>query len=373
MSPNLGKKLRVLFVSIGDINRASSRFRVYWWIPYLERKGIDCRIIPLFRSTPAGIKGPKLLGALYRRMAILFNIYPRIAEQSRWANLVIIQEALLPVLLLNRIRSSGARIIFDFSDPVHFIDNPHYPSPYRLLNRIYIPRRFQTTLELSECAIVENDVLLDIVQRYGCLGIVMKGPINTEFFKPRIANHARSYVNIGWTGSPRTFSYLDPILPVLDQLGKDCSNVRLTLVGAGHQPKLHHIPVQLVPWDLNSEPKVVADFDIGLFYLSDSAWNRARGGGKLFVYMAAGVPVVASPVGIGAQVVADGECGFLASTEREWYNALLRLIRDRTLRGRMAEDARRRAVELYSYEAYLPLMLSIIGYPDCEISSLKTV
>ncbi len=307
------------------------------------------------------IGGPKLLNALYRRLFTIVKVYPEIAKQSRWANVVIVQEALLPIPLLHRIRSSGARMFFDFSDPVYFTDNPYYPTFYRLLTKAYIPRRFRATLELSDKAIVENDLLLDVVQRFGCPGIVMRGPINTEFFKPRVADHGRSYINIGWTGSPRTFSNIEPILPVLDQIGKNCSNVRLTLVGAGHHPKLRNIPVRSFPWSLETEPKVVADFDIGIFYLSGTNWDRLRGGGKLFVYMAAGVPIVASPVGIGGQVVAHGECGLLASTEQEWYDALLHLIRERALRHRMAEEARRRAIELYSYEAYMPLMLSIVG------------
>jgi len=62
---------------------------------------------------------------------------------------------------------------------------------------------------------------------------------------------------------------------------------------------------------------------------------------KVLLYMAVGLPVVASAVGSSRSVIRDGENGFLASSSSEWTEKLLALARDRELRERFGAAARR--------------------------------
>jgi glycosyltransferase involved in cell wall biosynthesis len=64
--------------------------------------------------------------------------------------------------------------------------------------------------------------------------------------------------------------------------------------------------------------------------------------------MAAGLPVVANPVGVQSLMVRHGETGFLAETRAEWVEAVGRLIHDPQLRRRMGQAGRRRLDERYS-------------------------
>ena len=56
--------------------------------------------------------------------------------------------------------------------------------------------------------------------------------------------------------------------------------------------------------------------------LQDTPWQRAKCGVKLLEYMAAGLPAVASPVGINAEILQRSGAGCAASTPDEWATAL---------------------------------------------------
>ncbi|MCA9965538.1 MAG: glycosyltransferase [Anaerolineales bacterium] len=355
--------MRILFVAIGEKHRASSRFRAYWWADQLAQHGHECRVLPYFRNLPPGLALRPPLDSLYRRQLIWHTVYREILAGAAWADAVVLQEVLLPKWLLTAVRHRCSRLIFDFSDPVHLLDDVIASPVLRLLHRHQSKPRFAATLAAADAAIVENDALLPLAAQHGCRAVVMRGPINTTHFQPRPAT-PRDTINIGWTGGVRTFAHLEPILPLLDEIGQACPQVQLTLVGAPANTGLRHIRHQVVPWRLETEPAQVADFDIGLFYLADGAWERARGGGKLLVYLAAGVPIVASSVGIGGQLVGNGRFGLLADTPSQWRDALCRLINDHALRHRFAAAARQQAIDQYSHEAYAPLMLSLLKNSD---------
>ena len=74
--------------------------------------------------------------------------------------------------------------------------------------------------------------------------------------------------------------------------------------------------------------------------LPDTPYTRAKAGFKLLQYMAAGVPVVASPVGINRQLVGDSGSGFLAEGPDEWEAAIRSLAGDAVLREHLGSRGR---------------------------------
>ncbi len=162
---------------------------------------------------------------------------------------------------------------------------------------------------------------------------------------------------IGWIGTPSTWhQYMVPMLPMLKDLAlKHYAIVRV--VGA---TVASDDVIEVLPWSESEESEMIQGMDVGLMPLDDSPWARGKCGYKIIQYMACGIPVVASPVGVNADIVQHGVTGFLASTDAEWREAIETLLGDSGLRQRMGEAGRRRMEEHYSLQTWAPRVAALL-------------
>ena len=137
-------------------------------------------------------------------------------------------------------------------------------------------------------------------------------------------------------------------------------SIRLHVVGAPVPPELNGIPAESFPWSEDTEIARIAEFDIGIMPLHDTPWERGKCAYKLLQVMAAGKPVVASPVGANVAVVRHGVNGFLANTIEEWTEALRTLAADPALRQRMGAQARKTVEDHYAAAAIAPRLAAIL-------------
>lgn len=344
-------------IAIGDRLRASSRLRVHAWEPYLSAAGIDVRRIDVYPTAASGMPflARQRIYADARRKA-----WRAVEAQLSWADVVFVQEILPPRALIAKIRAAVKRVVFDFSDPIHIPTSDGLISSieYRFVRR----PRFSHVLDIADVVIVENELVGESIRGRTREVKVMRGPVDVSRFVPRASgNNGSNRVRIGWTGSPSTFPLIQPIISAVAEAATRDPRLELALIGAPSDASIAGIPTEFVRWDSETEPNEVARFDIAISYQPENARTRVRGGGKLMLYMASGVPVVSSYYGIGDQVVRDGLNGILARTREEWLAAIKQLADDPDERRRMGAAARKIAVEQYSYEAYLPLMAEVLG------------
>ena len=89
---------------------------------------------------------------------------------------------------------------------------------------------------------------------------------------------------------------------------------------------------------------------------------------KLFEYMAAGKPIIATALNEAREVIQDGYSGLLveAGDVNGFAQAMLTLLNDPVQRERLAKNARQRAVERYSWEEYTrnleEIYLNVLGH-----------
>jgi glycosyltransferase involved in cell wall biosynthesis len=168
-------------------------------------------------------------------------------------------------------------------------------------------------------------------------------------------------VTIGWIGSRSTVDQLRAVLPVIARLNDSRTRARLVLIGAGgigYEADW----LELRQWSLAREAEDLASFDVGIMPLPDTEWTRGKCGYKLLQYFAAGVPAVASPVGVNSQIVgSDKRRGLLATTDEEWSSALEELITDHLARAEMGAEARRFVEREYSYQRWAPELAAILA------------
>jgi glycosyltransferase involved in cell wall biosynthesis len=144
------------------------------------------------------------------------------------------------------------------------------------------------------------------------------------------------------------------IAPTLARLLAELPALRLVVVGSldlGALPELtrfghrvEHRP--LVDWrDLPAE---IARVDVNVIPLQVNPFNEGKSNLKYYEAATVDVPSVASPTRALAESITDGADGFLAAGEHDWYAKLRALVVDASLRHRVGQAARRRALREYS-------------------------
>ena len=244
-------------------------------------------------------------------------------------------------------------IIYDFDDAIfHMYDRAERPWIRRLLGG-----KLESLLRRSRACCCGNPYLQSYAQQFCPNSIVVPTVVDTDAYVPTsVANPGP--LTIGWIGSPSTWANVRPLLPLLERL---CArhSVRVRAVGAGAEAARDRFDgLDLVTWSEASEISDVQAMDIGIMPLLDLPFQRGKSGYKLIQYMACGLPVVASPVGVNSGIV-DPTHGLLATSEAEWEAALERLIADPALRTSMGAAGRSRAVEAYSLASQAPRLVEL--------------
>jgi glycosyltransferase involved in cell wall biosynthesis len=284
----------------------------------------------------------------------------RLFRILRDADAVILQRKLLPPLQLAVLRRFARRLVFDFDDAVWLRDSYH---PRGLTSRLRAGR-FRRTAAAADVVAAGNAFLADAARSAGAgrVGVV---PTCVDPAAYPVAAHAGAGgLRLVWVGSSSTLRGLDRIRDFLAAVGRAVPGARVKLV-CDRFLRFDPLPVDPVRWDAATEAREIADADAGIAWVPDDDWSRGKCGLKVLQYQAAGLPVIANPVGMHRELVRDGETGFLASTAAEWVAAASRLAGDPGLRRRMGHAARAQVGAAYGVavggRAWVDLVAGLAG------------
>lgn len=258
-------------------------------------------------------------------------------------DVVVLQRVLLPKPLLIALRRRARVLVLNVDDAIYTTHEGAAPTPHAA-------ERFDATIKCCDGVMVSSAALMARVRECQPRVVTIPSAVDCERYRPCQQQQAPTIV--GWIGSPSTSIYLPPLLPLLRQLTRTVPDLAVELVGASGMSDEDKIRV--VPWSLGGEPDLLARFDIGIMPLVDDEWARAKAGYKLLLYMACGIPSVASPVGANRDIVKHGETGLLADKPEQWETALRMLIDDRALRSAMGGRARVLAENKFSVARWAP-------------------
>lgn len=340
-----------------DRRGASSRLRLFQFIPHLEQSGFSVSTNCLFNAS--------YLDALYAGQrdpsAILRAYRGRLSElkSMRDADLIWLEKEALPWVpagLERRLFPSHVPIVSDFDDAVFH----RYDSHPNQLVRALLGRKIARVMRRSSLVLAGNDYLGTYAEAAGARRVEIVPTVveATAYDGSPKAPPARP--TIGWIGTPGTWrECVAPFLPeILDTLSSVQS--RFLAVGAGAQAA-QELAIDVREWAEAREAADIRDMDIGIMPLPDTPWMRGKCGYKLIQYMACGLPVVASPVGVNSEIVTHGKTGFLASTPAEWQSTLRTLINDPELRLRMGQAGRERVERDYSLQVHGPRVARLLA------------
>jgi len=338
------KRKGMLMLTDGNLDNASARIRAIQYIPFFEAQGYRVAHIPRIPKKPANpfLKFtifPVLKRWYYLKMtlAILFG---------KW-DIVFVQRIFVRKNLLKILVNRSIKIIYDFDDAIYI--NTKQPKNHSKASDMV---RFATKV------IVSTNYLAEFCLSCGQNPVIITSPVETERIRP-FEKSKDQPVTIGWIGSLWTSGFLELVEKPLQKLAEKYSFLFIT-VGASPEYKIKGINHISKTWVFEEENKDIGKMDIGIMPLPDTEWTKMKGGYKLLQYMSAGIPCVASPVGINQSIIRPGENGYLASNNDEWYLILEKLIVDCSLRTRLGSNGRKDAVQLYSREVCFEKIMSII-------------
>jgi glycosyltransferase involved in cell wall biosynthesis len=257
---------------------------------------------------------------------------------------LIVQRKLFPSWQLNLLRRRVRWLIYDFDDSI-FLRSSYNPRGHDCPKRF---SQFRHMVQTADLVIAGNDYLRDQATTLTDPGKVRLIPTCVDLERYPLAGHhpGNPGVKLAWIGSSSTIRGLEKIRELLECLGKALPQLELKVI-CDRSLTLDHLPVELRPWNEATETDELADADIGISWLPDDGWSEGKCGLKVLQYMAAGLPVVANPVGMQKKLVRPGETGFLVETPGEWEDAVRQLANNAGLRRRMGLAGRRRVEAEY--------------------------
>ena len=353
-----------MFVVSGTERVAASRYRVYQYLPYFKKNSVKCEVFSITSElvTRIAIRSPEFneilkLGYYLLLFAERFFRFWVIFFKATHFDILFLQRATFPFGLGKLLKMRNKNIVFDIDDAI-FLPDTQKQGMVARCKRFVKEREVNDILRIARCVIVENDYIRDYVSKYCDKTYKIPGPIDTERYFVKEKEKGKNVI-LGWIGSPATTAYLYLLNTVFGEILSRFGNVKVVLIGAGEY-EFSSDRFTRKSWNYSTEVKELQQFDIGLMPMPDDEWTKGKLGCKMLQYMAVGVPSVVSYTSTNAEIIKNGENGFLVKKGPEWVEKLALLIEKKELREKIGAAGRRTVEELCSVEMNAPRLLEIL-------------
>ncbi|MBN9787544.1 group 1 glycosyl transferase [Pseudonocardia sp. TMWB2A] len=324
----------------------SARFRVREYKSRLSKLGVELHEFShRTEAYPPPGKLERPLWALHR----LAELYAS-ARQSRTYDLSLIQREFISSYATLEGLTKAPRIL-DVDDSIHLLRGG---------------KAARKIAQMSDRVIAGNSYLADIYSQWSQDVVILPTGVDSDKYKParspmdndEPASGHDGIITIGWIGTAANFQYLEGLEPVFRTILNRYPAVRLKII-SNRSPLFASLPQAqwaFAPWSETGEVADIQSLSIGIMPLLDSEWARGKCSFKMLQYMACGLPVVASPVGMNTEVLAQAEIGFGPTSHDEWVDALDTLVTSESMRAAMGRNGRDLLESRYSLNKLAPVL-----------------
>jgi glycosyltransferase involved in cell wall biosynthesis len=326
---------------------ASSRYRFYLYADRLRASGYDITISSFLDNN--------YLKRLYTRqrinpLMILKSYLRRFIKVIFSAKFILLEYELFPYLpyWVSRMFLFNKRYILNYDDNVwmKYASNP------------MLVKKFDRLIKNADCIIAANEFLF---KKIGALNPnVVKIPtvVDLDLYQINFPKFER--FTVVWIGTPMTYKYLQQITTALRKMSVAVKFELLVVAGNNlRELAIDGVNMRFVEWSPESEVEYLIRSHVGIMPLADDDFSKGKSAFKIIQYFAAGLPVIASPVGENCNIVQHGENGFLVNDTQEWVNALIKLNSSTETYNKTATAARASSFK-YSIQYYYPTFLEVI-------------
>jgi glycosyltransferase involved in cell wall biosynthesis len=302
----------------GGKNSASSYFRIRQHIKQLAQFNIDVdEYIPYFHDDCG-------LPSIFKALSHIPGVIASHNADLVWIRRVLVQGYETFERFLKRPR------VLDVDDAV-WLNYPFgkYAAPH--------------IAKAMDAVIAGNTYLADYFSKY-CRNIyIVPTAIDLSRYLMRAKeDDAGDKFIIGWTGFACNYKYLSLIETSLKKFLLEHKNAELLII-AERPWKSSEIPaekIKFIRWSREIEASALQQMSVGIMPLSDDQWSRGKCSFKMLQYMAVGLPVIVSPVGMNRDILAKAQIGFAATSDDEWYESLKLLYNNRKLQLELGKNGR---------------------------------
>jgi len=321
--------MRVLFLSCGPLLNAGSRYRVHQYRKYLEAQGIryvikSCIPFSIYKKFyPRG-----LFFRLYKLIYSAYATFSRLAALRDIGkyDVIFVQKItgfraypFPEKLIFRKAHRLHKKVVFDFDDLIS-------AASFRILKN-------------CDKVIAGNEFLKQEASVFNKNVTIIPTSIDLEKYESKLQKRQIEYpVVIGWMGSPQSSYHLNILWEVFKILASKYDILIRLVENKDKGKEIPGVKIEYEKWSLKKEVEQLHSFDIGVMPLTSDEKSRGKCGLKLLQYMAAGVPAVASPVGVNKKIISDGTNGYLAMGKDEWVKKLEKLILNPDLRKKLAKN-----------------------------------
>lgn len=329
----------------------ASRVRFIQFIPHLKKLGWEVEHRPNVPdrqwSSSLKYRVPRALAHRAGRMLMRYNRL-RDTRHAASADVVFVNRDLAGngLFFERRLLRGNPKVVFDFDDAI-FLGRNEPAVRWMCQN--------------AACVTPGNEYLAEYARRHSKRVVVVPTVIDTDTYSVRKNRHEEQpLIRVGWSGSDQSIAWtLFPFLPMFRDLQKTLPFELVVMTNSRPKLSVEGIRWSFVPWSVEAEMNICSYMDIGIMPLVDQEFQRGKCGLKLLQYMAAGLPTIASPIGVNCQITEQENTGFLAKTQTDWADALKALLASPERRLQLGLSGRERCVRNYSIERWLPIIHGI--------------
>ena len=326
---------------------ASSRYRFYMYAERLVKAGYEVRISSFLDND--------YLTRLYsnRRVnpfMILRSYIRRLYKALFSAKCILLEYEMFPYLpfFFSKLFLAGKKYILNFDDNVWT----------KYSGKPWLKGKYDRLIKNAAGVIAANEYLYEIIKKHNGNIIRIPTVIDLDLYQAEYPKFER--FTIIWIGTPVTYTYVLQFAGAFRQMAGELDFELLILSSTAlEKDRIPGVNMRFVDWHPAIEAEYLIRSHIGVMPLTDDDFSRGKSAFKIIQYLAAGLPVIASPVGENRNVIADGENGFLADSPDEWADVLRKLYRDHELYSKVAAAARKSSSE-YSIQKYFPVFLDFM-------------
>lgn len=326
---------------IQGINVPGSRFRVLQYIEPLKNFNIRMKI---FKSPLSAYPPKSKILRPFWGIGLLSSHIPTVLNSYKY-DITLFQREMLSTFVTFEPLTKGP-CIFDVDDAIWLHKRGNFNT-----------KIFAKICDLVICG---NNFLADYFSQNSDKVVVLPTPVNTEVFKPAI-NYKHELI-IGWSGSGSNLKYLYEIEPALIIILNKIHGVKLRII-SDLKPNFKNIApekIEFIRWSPTNEVSSIQEMTVGIMPLNDSLWSKGKCSFKMLTYMACGVPVVVSPVGMNREILAKGNIGFAPISHDEWIDAVVALLQNPSQCKEMGQNGVHVVAENYSVKTLAPVLAKIL-------------